>query len=38
MAEPIVVNVGWVVRLLEGWTIKLNKYGLIYAVLTDEVF
>ena len=38
MAEPIVVNVGWVVKLLEGWTNKLNKYGLIYAVLTDEVF
>ena len=35
MAEPIVVNVGWVVKLLEGWT---NKYSLIYAGLTDEVF
>ena len=38
MAEPIVVNVGWVVKLLEGWTKKLNKYGLIYAGLTDEMF
>ena len=38
MAEPIVINVGWVVKLLEGWTNKLSKYGLIYAGLSDEAF
>ena len=26
------------VRFLEGWTSKLNKYGLIYAGLTGEPF
>ena len=42
MAEPIVVNVisgvGWAVKLLEGWTNRLNEYDLIYADLTDEAF
>ena len=39
MAEPMVVSVisgvGWVVKLLEGWTNRLNKYGF---GLTDEMF
>ena len=42
VAAPIAIyvipGVGWVVSLLEGWTTKLNKYGLIYAGLTGEPF
>ena len=42
LATPIAIyvipGVGWVVRLLEGWTSRLNKYGLIYAGLTGEPF
>ena len=42
LAAPIAIyvipGVGWIVRLLEGWTSKLNKYGLIYAGLTGEPF
>ena len=44
MAKPIVMNlilwpgIGWVMKLLEGWTNRLNKYDLIYACLTDEAF
>ena len=34
----VIPGVGWVVGLLEGWTNKLNKYGLIYAGLTGEPF
>ena len=42
LAAPIAIyvipGVGWVVRVLEGWTNRLNKYGLIYAGLTGEPF
>ena len=42
LAAPIAIyvipGVGWVVRFLEGWTNRLNKYGLIYAGLTGEPF
>ena len=42
MAEPIVVNVipgvGWVVKLLEGWTNRLKEHDLSYANLTDDAF
>ena len=34
----VIPGVGWVVVFLEGWTNKLNKYGLIYAGLTGEPF
>jgi hypothetical protein len=42
VAAPIAMDaipgVGWVVRLLEGWTNKLNSCGLIHAGLTGEPF
>ena len=42
IAEPIVMyvipGVGWVAKLLEGWTNRLNKFGLIYVGLTDKPF
>jgi hypothetical protein len=38
IAIYVIPGVGWVVRLLEGWTNRLNKYGLIYAGLTGEPF
>jgi hypothetical protein len=38
MAMYVIPGVGWVVTLLEGWTSRLNKYGLIYAGLTGEPF
>jgi len=34
----VIPGVGWGVRVLEGWTNRLNKYGLIYAGLTGELF
>lgn len=34
----VIPGIGWVVSFLEGWTNKLNKYGLIYAGLTGEPF
>ena len=34
----VIPGVGWVASILEGWTNKLNKYGLIYAGLTGEPF
>jgi hypothetical protein len=42
VAAPIAMfaipEVGWVVRLLEGWTNRLNMYDSIYAGLTGEPF
>ena len=38
IALYVIPGVGWVVRFLEGWTSRLNKYGLIYAGLTGEPF
>ena len=44
VTDPIVMYVrvipgfGWVAKLLEGWTNRLNKNGLIYLGLTDELF
>ena len=42
VAEPIVMyvipGIGWIVKLLEGWTNRLNEYGLIYAGLTGKPF
>ncbi|KAF8801667.1 hypothetical protein BYT27DRAFT_7173913 [Phlegmacium glaucopus] len=38
VALYVIPGVSWVVGFLEGWTSKLNKYGLIYAGLTGEPF
>ena len=38
IALYVIPGIGWVVGYLEGWTSKLNKYGLIYAGLTGEPF
>jgi hypothetical protein len=38
IAMYVIPSVGWAVSFLEGWTSKLNKYGLIYAGLTGEPF
>ena len=38
IALYVIPGVGWAVSFLEGWTSKLNKYGLIYAGLTGEPF
>ena len=34
----VIPGVGWVAKLLEGWTNRLNKFGLIYVGLTDKPF
>ena len=36
IAMYVIPGVGWVVKLLEGWTNRLNEYDLIYSSLTDE--
>ena len=38
IAMYVIPGVGWAVRILEGWTNRLNKYALIYAGLTGEPF
>ena len=34
MVRYVIPGVVWVVKILEGWTYRLNKHGLIYAGLT----
>ena len=36
IAMYVIPGVGWDVKLLEGWTNRLNEYDLIYSSLTDE--
>ena len=38
MVRYVIPGVVWVVKILEGWTYRLNKHGLIYAGLTGESF
>ena len=34
----VIPAICWIVKLMEGWTNRLNEYGLIYAGLTGEPF
>ena len=38
MVLYVIPGFGWVAKLLEGWTNRLNNYGLIYLGLTHEPF